>query len=98
MHSTEGSRDPAPLDARAGFSFNHPFSPMAHRSGRVIDTDALLRIFLVLHVMAKSASRVPRIIQSKIHFRASLARLVELFDECRERRSDGRREQVILVP
>jgi hypothetical protein len=27
---------------------------MAHRSGRVIDRDALLRIFLVLHVMAKS--------------------------------------------
>jgi hypothetical protein len=30
--------------------------------------------------------------------RASLARLVELFDECRERRRDGRRERVILVP
>jgi hypothetical protein len=29
---------------------------------------------------------------------ASLARLVELFDECRERRRDGRRERVILVP
>src|SRR6266699_1871895 len=30
--------------------------------------------------------------------RASLARLVELFDECRERRRDGRRERIILVP
>ena len=36
--------------------------------------------------------------QSKIYLRASLARLVELFDECRERRRDGRRERVILVP
>jgi enoyl-CoA hydratase/carnithine racemase len=45
---------------------------MAHRSGRVIDTDALLRIFLVLHVMAKSASRVPRIIQMLMRIRADL--------------------------
>jgi hypothetical protein len=31
-----------------GFSFNHPFSSMAHRSGRVINTDTL--ISPVLHV------------------------------------------------
>jgi hypothetical protein len=57
MHSTEGSRDPAPVGmARAGFSFNHPFSPFAHRGGRFIGTDAL-RIFPVLHVSSDGQER-----------------------------------------
>jgi len=47
-------------------------------------------------IVISSVSR--RVTQSKIYLRASLARLVELFDECRERRRDGRRERVILVP
>jgi hypothetical protein len=53
MHSTEGSRDPAPVGmARAGFSFNHPFSPFAHRGGRFI-----VRIFPVLHVSRDGQER-----------------------------------------
>jgi hypothetical protein len=52
----EGSREPRLTRTRAGFLFNQPFSPMAHRSGRVIGTDAL-RVFLVLHVSSDSQER-----------------------------------------